>query len=82
MKAIDFTVSEHNSVSIVFIFYQLKLIICSKGADKEYSYPVGAFFVFADRYDMPTAYLFRKCRDGLCGQNRFCTQQERRIQYE
>lgn len=49
MKAIDFTVSEHNSVSIVFIFYQLKLIMCSKGANRDYRYPVGGFFVFMDR---------------------------------
>ncbi len=53
MKAIDFTVSEHNSVSIVFIFYQLKLIMCSKGANRDYRYPVGAFFVFTDRYECP-----------------------------
>lgn len=43
MKAIDFTVSEHNSVSVVFIFYQLKPIMCSKGANRDYRYPVGAF---------------------------------------
>ncbi len=63
MKAIDFTVSEHNSVSIVFIFYQLQLSMYSKGANRDYRYPVGAFFVFTDRYDMPTSYLFRKCKD-------------------
>lgn len=50
MKAIDFTVSEHNSVSIVFIFSQLKLIMCSKGANRDYRYPASAFFVFTDRY--------------------------------
>ena len=82
MKAIDFTVSEHNSVSIVFIFYQWKLIMCSKGANRDYRYPVGAFFVFMDRYDMPAVYLFRKYKEGSCGQNRFCTQQERSTQYE
>ena len=48
MKAIDFTVSEHNSVSIVFIFYQFYSRY-SKGADRDYRYPVGVFFASTDR---------------------------------
>lgn len=50
MKAIDFTVSEHNSVSIVFIFYQFQFYSrYSKGADRDYRYPVGVFFASTDR---------------------------------
>ncbi len=40
MKAIDFTVSEHNSVSIVFF---ISFIRYSKGADMDDRYPAGVF---------------------------------------
>lgn len=81
MKAIDFTVSEHNSVSIVFIFYQFKMIMYSKGADRDYRYPVSVFLhLWTDI--KPSVYLFQGCNDGSCGQDRFCTQYERSMQYE
>ena len=71
MKAIDFTVSEHNSVSIVFIFYQWKLIMCSKGANRDYRYPVGAFLYLWTDMTCPLYICSENAKTVHVGRTRF-----------
>ena len=77
MKAIDFTVSEHNSVSIVFIF--INFIKDTAKALIGIIDTLLASLLHLRTDSLPMTYLFCRCEDNSYGQNHFCTQGERSI---